>query len=176
MRALALALGVAIAAGPAVAGQDGKIAVPNLIGKTADEAQKIVDKAGFLTELEIDTEPLVCDGPKDNGKIQCQDPAPGKLVDHYAYIHVAVYHAQQRGGRLLREDLAKLIGLTVDQAKAELKKLGHDGAVNVETEPQYVKKCGADKVCEVEPAGGTGIHDDITLYVNPKLTIAAPPP
>lgn len=176
MRALALVLGVAIAAGPAVAGGDGKIAVPNLIGKSADQAQKIVEKAGFLTELEVDTEPLVCDGPKDNGKIQCQDPAPGKLVDHYTYIHVAVYHAPDHSGRLLREDLAKLIGLTVDQAKAELKKMGHDGAVNVETEQQFVKKCGADKVCEVQPEEGTGLHDDITLYINPKLTIAAPPP
>jgi len=79
------------------------------------------------------------------------------------------------------EQLATLKGLTLDQAKQQLKKLGHDGEVTVAVVTNsgggqtFVKDCGDNRVCEWSGESGISVHDDITLYTNPKLSIAPPP-
>jgi hypothetical protein len=83
--------------------------------------------------------------------------------------------------RIVRSQLEALHGLTPDQAKAQLKKYGHDGEVRLGVVTDmgggetFVEACGIDKVCETSGSSGISIHDDITLYLNPVLTIAPPP-
>jgi hypothetical protein len=84
-------------------------------------------------------------------------------------------------GAIVRSQLETLNGMTPDQAKAQLKQLGHDGKVslgevtNAGGGHAFVEACGVNKVCGTSGGSGIGVHDDITLYLNPTLTIAPPP-
>lgn len=85
-------------------------------------------------------------------------------------------------GIINRDQLATLRGMTPDQAKQELVRLGHDGTVivavvrNLGGGETFVEGCGDNKVCETSGDAGVSVHADITLFVNPTLTIDVPPP
>ncbi len=84
-------------------------------------------------------------------------------------------------GAIVRSQLEALHGMTPDQAKAQLLKYGHDGKVSLGVVTDYgggqtfQQACGVNKVCETSGGPGISLHDDITLYLNPVLTIAPPP-
>ena len=166
---------------PTGGGGDGQLTVPDLIGRTPDEARAIVKAAGFASEPES-TRPVECEGaPKQPGRINCQDPEPGKLVARYAMIQVNVYQVHRIAGAIVRSQLETLKGLSPDQAKQALQKMGHDGKVSIGEVTSsggghaFLKDCGQNKVCATSGESGIGIHDDLTLYINPTLTIAPPP-
>jgi hypothetical protein len=74
-------------------------------------------------------------------------------------------------GAVVRDQLLALIGKSPDDAKAALASYGHDGHVWVDMQAEYDADCGAERVCGFDvPESGMGIHDAITLYINP------PPP
>lgn len=79
-------------------------------------------------------------------------------------------------GMLVRSQLEPLVGMTVDQAKQRLAKLGYDGHLILDEMYHYDEKCGQNKVCAVQPESGTGLHDELRLEINKQLSIAAPPP
>jgi|GEM_PF-5568352 len=85
-------------------------------------------------------------------------------------------------GAIVRSQLETLRGMTPDEAKAQLKKFGHDGKVSLGEVTSsggghaFIESCGVNKVCDTSGGSGIGVHDDITLYLNPTLTIAPPPP
>jgi len=85
-------------------------------------------------------------------------------------------------GAIVRRQLETLHGLTPDQARQQLKKLGHDGNVSIGEVTDsggghtYIKACGDNKVCYTSGESGIGLHDDLTLFINPTLKIAPPPP
>jgi hypothetical protein len=148
-------------------------AMPNFLGKTLDEARAIAKAAGFVYAIE--TRPLDCeDAASDDGKINCQWPEPGSRVDKHALIQVNVYRTPTHPGQLVREELARLVGMTVVEAKRELVRLGHDGEVRVAALTVFVPKCALVRVCAVAPEMGTGVHDPILLGLNPKAEISKP--
>jgi PASTA domain len=158
-----------------------RLVVPNLIGKTRDEARALVKAAGFAGEPE-DTRPLECvDAARDPGKINCQDPDAGQVVERYRMITIRVYQPTVIKGAIVRSQLLTLRGLTPDDAKVQLRKLGHDGEVRIGTVTDYGggktfdKDCGVNKVCYTSGESGIGIHDAVTLFINPVLKVAAPP-
>jgi beta-lactam-binding protein with PASTA domain len=155
---------------------NGELVVPNVVGKTLDEAQAMAKQAGFHNEVEA-THPVECDNaPKDDGKINCQDPAAGAHVKAYSMIQVNVYH-QPKHDHLFREDIEGLRGMTLAAAKARLKALGHTGQVRVREPMQFIASCKAETVCDSQPESGTGLGDDVELTMNKgKLDISAPPP
>src|SRR5262249_10308908 len=113
------------------AGGTARAMVPNLIGKTPEEARALVKAAGFTAEPEA-TRPLECErAPPEPGLINCQDPDAGQLVERYRMIAIAVYREQVIQGAIVRRQLETLHGLTPDQAKQQLRKLGHDGQVSL---------------------------------------------
>ena len=159
-----------------------KATVPNLIGKTPEEARALVKAAGFASEPEA-SRPLECEGaPREPGVINCQDPEAGQVIERYRMITISVHREQVIRGAIVRRQLETLHGLTPDHAKQQLKKLGHDGNVNISEVTStggghaYIKECGEDKVCYTSGESGIGLHDDITLFINPTLKIAPPPP
>jgi len=159
----------------------GPITVPNLIGKTKAEAIALVKAAGFQHEVES-SRPIACvDAPEEPGRINCQDPEPGKVVARYTMIQVNVYEEHRMAGIIARREIEALHGMTPDQAKARLKQLGHTGEVIVHTVMNagggdgFDPKCGDNKVCSTSGDGGIGLDHRITLYINPVLTIAPPP-
>ncbi|MEO7730492.1 MAG: hypothetical protein ABIY55_05930 [Kofleriaceae bacterium] len=85
-------------------------------------------------------------------------------------------------GSIVRSQLETLRGMTPDQAREQLKKFGHDGEVKLGVVTNsgggqtFIQACGVNKVCETSGESGISVHDDITLYLNPTLTIAPPPP
>jgi hypothetical protein len=155
--------------------------VPNLIGKTPEQARALVKAAGFAAEPEA-THPLECEGaPREPGLINCQDPEAGQVIERYRMITIHVYREQVITGAIVRRQLEALHGLTPDQARQQLKKLGHDGKVDIGDvttsggSHAYLKECGQNKVCYTSGESGIGIHDDLVLYINPTLKIAPPP-
>ena len=159
-----------------------RITVPNLIGKTPEQARALVKAAGFNSEPESNHILECMDAARDEGLINCQDPEAGAVVERYSMIKIHVYREQVIHGAIVRRQLEALHGLTPDEAKQQLKKLGHDGKVSVGVVTDfgggqtYIKACGQNKVCYTSGESGIGIHDDVTLYTNPTLKIAAPPP
>jgi hypothetical protein len=85
-------------------------------------------------------------------------------------------------GAIVRSQLETLWGLSPDEARQQLRKLGHDGNVSIGVVTDsgggqtYLKDCGENKVCYTSGESGIGVHDDLTLFINPTLKIAPPPP
>lgn len=170
------AAGAEAAAAPdgAAAGDD--VIVPDLLGKTREEAAALVAAAGFSHGVES-TRPVECvDAARVEGRVDCQDPPPGQRVKRYTLVQINVYRAPRVAGAVVRAQLEALVGLTPAAARARLASYGHDGEVKVAPGLQYDARCGRDVVCEVSSSSGVGLHDPITLYVNPGLAISAPPP
>jgi hypothetical protein len=158
------------------------VPVPDVIGKTADEARAIVRMAGFTSEVEIDAG-LGCDaGPDDpppsNGRVDCQYPDPGKLVSTYAMVKIRVHEPKRRHeGALTSPELHELIGMTIPEARQRLKELGHTGKINVATTSRFMPGCADSRVCAYGPHPELFSSDAISLFLNqPKLHIAAPAP
>jgi hypothetical protein len=168
--------------GMSATGGKPRITVPNLIGKTPEQARSLVKAAGFNSEPEANHILECVDAARDEGLINCQDPEAGAVVERYSMIKIHVYREQVITGAIVRRQLESLHGLTPDEAKQQLKKLGHDAKVSVGVVTDsgggqtYIKACGQNKVCYTSGESGFGIHDDVTLYINPTLKIAAPPP
>lgn len=157
--------------------QSDEVVVPDLIGKTRDEAMAIVRAAGFAQDLES-SRPLECENaPKVEGRINCQDPEPGKRVKRYTLVQINVYKPTRLQGMVVRDQLLALIGLPPDEARAKLKSYGHDGTVTVTPDTKFHEKCAAGRVCAFDVAeAGIGVHDPITLFTNKVTTVGTPPP
>lgn len=155
--------------------------MPNVIGKTPDEARALVKATGFTSDVEINPG-ILCDRglgdpPPKEGRINCQTPDPGKLASRYAMIQISVATRDQDAERLLPVDLKTVIGLTVEEARQRLKELGHVGNVKVRIVDE-VKGCSADgRVCDYGPTATMTKHDEIQLILNRrKLDISTPAP
>jgi hypothetical protein len=84
--------------------------------------------------------------------------------------------AQPFPGQIVQRQVAELVGLTVDQARQKLRQFGHDGAVKVVRLDRYMSGCAPERVCNVGPTFSFGVHDEVQLWLNPRLDIAAPQP
>jgi beta-lactam-binding protein with PASTA domain len=143
----------------------------DLTGKTPAEATAALRAAGFNGELVVNRTALECvDAQRVPGHINCQNPEPGKLYYKTHEIDVHVFEEQTHEGRLVREQLAKAVGMTVADAKKYFKSIGHTGEIEVEEGGQYgfFKNCAKDRVCSVGPEGGIGVNDRIWLHLNKK--------
>jgi hypothetical protein len=149
----------------------GDVVVPDLVGKTPEEAAALVEAAGFTGPVES-SRPVECyDAPEIDGLVNCQQPHAGETVKNYVTVQINVYRAQRSTSAVVRDQLLALIGKSPDEAKAALAGYGHDGHVWVDMQADYDADCGAERVCGFDvPESGMGIHDAITLYINP------PPP
>jgi hypothetical protein len=136
----------------------------------------VVRSAGFTQEVESSIVTECEDAPKVEGLVNCQNPPAGKLVKKYTLVQINVYTPTRLSSIIVRDQLASLIGKEPEQAKSTLRSYGHDGEVQVAPGPRFYDKCGENKVCAFNVSeAGIGIHDPITLFVNPGLKIAAPP-
>lgn len=141
--------------------------MPDLTGKTPSDAEATLRSAGFTGAVAVNRIALECeDAAKDEGKINCQSPGPGELAYKNHEVNVHVYQAQTFPGMLVRHQLAPLKGMKVAEAKAYLKKMGHDGKVRVEQTVQFVKSCKPETICEYSGESGIGVHDEIILMLN----------
>jgi hypothetical protein len=161
----------------ALAGVSDETVMPSLVGMTREQAAALVRSAGFRHDLESST-PLECEGgPRVEGLVGCQRPPAGALVKKYTLVQVSVHRAGRVAGAIVRSQLLSLIGKEPEEARSALASYGHDGEVKVEPARRHHDGCGENRVCAFDvPESGMGASDPITLFVNPGLQIAMPPP
>ncbi|CDZ74760.1 putative serine/threonine protein kinase [Peptoniphilus sp. ING2-D1G] len=129
------------------------IEVPNLVGKTLEEAQALVAEAG-LTINNIELE--YSDEYEENLVIK-QEPASGSEVVNDKNLTVYV----SKGKEDLSQNIPNLRGVNQEEAKATLEKLGF--VVKIEE----IKYTGLDvgDVVDYEPKDVADKGTEITLYV-----------
>ncbi len=159
----------------------GMIAVPNLVGMTVDQAAAAVRAAGFKLEMEHSS-PLECTSPPkvEAGHVNCQSVDAGTAVKAYTLIQVAVFQIQHLAGIIVRAQLRPLVGMKLEDAKTQLKKLGYKGHVQIETPVQFYKNCPLGTVCEVSPESGVSSEnseENVFLVMNKNdVKISTPDP
>lgn len=148
-----------------------RLVMPDLMGKTAEEANAILRSAGFSTEVEVNRRALECvDAAQVPGRINCQDPEPGRPVYRSAIIGVTVFEERKIAGALVRAQLVKVRGMTIADARTYLKSIGHGGDVVLFEQHVWSDACGVGKVCDVAPESGVPIDGQITLVINANAT------
>jgi hypothetical protein len=160
-------------------GEHRMLSVPDVIGKTPDEARALVKAAGFTADVELNPG-IGChagpgDPPSAEGLVDCQKPDPGTPASSYAMIQISVKERQRIDFALRHADLQTVIGLTVEDARKKLKQLGHVGQLTVHVSQTRIPGCKENRVCGVLP-WETGMQDEVTLTLSPKLEISAPAP
>jgi beta-lactam-binding protein with PASTA domain len=160
---------------------NGIVTMPNLVGKTEAEGAAMVKAAGFKMDMEHSA-PVDCgdSAPKEVGKINCQSIDAGTQVSPHSMVQVNIYSGTHLEGMIVRGQLLPLVGMTVEQGKAQLAKLGYKGKVIIETPTQFIDKCGMNHVCGVEPESGVSATDPeerLTFVVNKSdVKISTPDP
>lgn len=128
-------------------------AVPDVRGKTLDEAQAMLDGAslGFGRAITKFHEKV------QKGSVITTDPAPGTQLRRDAAVNVVV----SRGPRPI--EIPDWTGRNADRATAKLEDLGF----RVESERQYHATVAAGRVISQSPSSGTGFKgDSIKLVVS----------
>lgn len=154
---------------------DGKIVMPNVVGKTQAEAISILAAAGFQSEPEVNMHMLECDGEVGEGIVKCQNPEPGKPTDPHMLIDLNVFHAQHRStSSIYRDQMRPLLGSSLDVVKKRLAELGYHGEIQINESKDL--GCKLDTVCDVFP-NDFGLDSPIQITVGKgQLKISAPPP
>jgi beta-lactam-binding protein with PASTA domain len=147
-----------------------RVPMINVMGKTPDQAIAALRAAGFTGELEVNRTALECvDAEKVAGHINCQRPDVGQLAYRNHAVNVTVYETPRHDGRLIRDQLEKVVGMSVADAQKYMKSIGHTGELQVYEDPHhFYKGCEKDRVCKVAPEMGTGTGDRVTLFINKK--------
>lgn len=82
-------------------------------------------------------------------------------------------------GIVHRDEFQQMRGMTVDQAKAFAKKLGHTGTVKVDVASSVMDGCTETTVCtatdELGGQSGMKLSDTLLLTTNPSSAKSAPP-
>lgn len=128
--------------------------VPNLVGKTLDEGQAIVEEAGLkIVDIELEYSD---EYPED--QIFRQEPSAGSEVANNKNITVYV----SKGKEDKDQKIPNLTGVKASDARATLESLGFI----VQIEAVKSNKVGTDEVVYTEPSGNADKGSQIKLYVS----------
>ena len=128
--------------------------VPNLVGKTLDEGQAIVEEAGLkIIDIELEYSD---EYPED--QIFRQEPSAGSEVANNKNITVYV----SKGKENKDQKIPNLKGVKASDAKATLESLGF----TVQIEAVKSNKVGTDEVVYTEPNGNADKGSVIKLFVS----------
>ena len=131
----------------------GQTSVPDLTGKTIQEATALLQQAGLTLAAAQDEE--VVDDDKLVGKIIGQDPAPGTQTARDTPVRVKVGIAPDK------VNVIDVVGQTKNTAKSNLEAIGLVVKV-VEIDSTEQK----DKVVSQDPKGGTKLNKGATVTIN----------
>ena len=175
------------------ASSDGNVTIPDVFKLKKADAIAALRKAGV--EGSIDEDSNLC-GSTVNGKIielgeVCyQHPAPGQRQGARLVVSITVQTEDPRHGDIGRNTewrlMPNLIGMTYDQAIAEMKRSGFTRTDLIQRTDSEDAACKPDVVCQENPDVLTraGLDDGKLLYVGPRAaepkrvatTDAAPAP
>lgn len=160
---------------PAVsANVEGKVAVPNIVGKTLEEAEQILQDHHLEWQLQA------VDSDAEPNQVTDQDPAEGEMVEEYS--RVTIYYSREDNGVTVpdvvnktEEEARNLIekeGLTVGSTQESFSNTVEKGKV-MGTDP--VIGSSVDKGTTVNLILSKGPEDDqvvVPYIVNKKYTVA----
>ena len=152
---------------PVSSGAGTTITVPDVTGKTKAEAEAALRGAGVRGAITYDNDPGSVD------RICNQVPGGGNQTS--STLVVGLRYCQdtarpQKGPPQLR-------GLSIAAATKLAQQTGFTGKVEVIEQSDFDADCKADTVCRVHPDHWELDQDrTLTLYVNRKVSIGAPPP
>ena len=127
-----------------------KVFVPNLIDKTLEDAQKMLDDA----KLHYKLEPVESD--KEANTVVNQDPLEGEQVDEYS--DVIIYYSQEESGVVI----PAMVGYTVEEARDKLESMG---LIFAKTEKRYSDTVDEGKVCGTDPVVGTSVKKGTSVVI-----------
>ena len=139
--------------------------VPDVVGKTQDEATKAITDAG-LTVGSITQE---YSGTVESGKVVSTDPKAGTSINHSSAVAISVSRGRQTA------TVPDVTGMTVDQAKTTLEAAG----LKLGTQTQaFSDTVASGQIISTSPAAGAGgaYHGDavaVTVSKGPE-TVSVP--
>lgn len=145
--------------------EDKKVEVPNLIGKTLEEAEKACKKAGFKMKVVDEVESK----KYEEGQIDSQRTQAGAKMPKGAIIQVVV-----SSGKLVQ--IPKLEGKNYIDARDKLIELGFDKD-NIKMEKEPHNEIDEEDVTRTDPAAGEWLskNGDITIYVSSGIAMKEVP-
>ena len=103
-----------------------EITVPDVVGKSASEAQQELEEAGFKVNREFEY------SDKESGNVVSQDPSGGSTAEEGSTVTITVSQGEEK------VSVPNLLGLKLDTAKSTLEELGlQAGKVTEEYSDDY---------------------------------------
>ncbi|MGW0521411.1 Stk1 family PASTA domain-containing Ser/Thr kinase [Crossiella sp. NPDC003009] len=127
-----------------------EVTVPDLKGKTADEAERLLTQAGLKLSANKNEEPV--DDNKQVGKVQSQNPSANTKAAKDSLVTITVGRAQDK------VTVLNVIGQSVNAARNNLESLG----LKVETKETSSAK-PKDEVIAQTPSGGSSVRPGTTV-------------
>ena len=132
-----------------------QVRVPDVVGKTVEEATKTLEEAGFIVKSEAET-----------GEIGSQNPAANSVVDKGSTVRLELVKPTTAEAK--SKKLPDLIGLTEDEAIAKINELTEDGyELNYKINYEYNEAPFGD-VIDMSPKADEEVKDGRTI----NLTIS----
>ena len=145
----------AIAAFALGGGSGSGTAVPNVVGKSLDEATQQLNDAGF----EVGTVSNRSDDSVDEGDVISQDPTAGTKREKGSRINLVVSSGSSA------VTVPDLSNMTAEQARSELSSMGLQAQAGT---AEYSDTVDKDRVARQEPAAGSSVPKNsvVTYYLS----------
>ena len=127
-----------------------KITVPTLTGHTLEDAEKLLEDNGLKYRLEE------VESDEEANMVLKQEPEAGEQVEENSYV--TIYYSIRKSDVVI----PNLLNHTVDEAKAELERLGLTVAG---TSREYSDSVEKDKVCGTDPVVGTSVKKGTSVRI-----------
>ena len=129
-----------------------KVEVPNVVGKTKQEAEKALKDAGLVAEITEENDEKV-----EAGIVLSQDPEDGESINKGSAIKLVV----SKGSGIINVEVPSLIGKNEQEAKALLSEVGLK--VNVINDEDESKNDGV--VLRQSKEAGTQVQEGTTITI-----------
>jgi len=145
--------------------EDKKVEVPDLVGKTYEEAEKACKKLGFKIKIVDEVESK----KYEEGQIDSQRTQAGAKMPKGAIVQVVV-----SSGKLVQ--IPRLEGKDYIDARDKLIEMGFDKD-NIKMEEEPSDKIDEDEVTRTDPAAGEWLskNGDITIYISSGIEMVEVP-
>ncbi|MPZ85889.1 MAG: Stk1 family PASTA domain-containing Ser/Thr kinase [Actinophytocola sp.] len=140
-----------------------KVQVPDVTGRTPDEAKQLLEQQGLVVDPQQQSEEV--DDEEDVGKIIGQDPAGGTSVSKGSAVKLTVGKAQET------VSVPNLVGQDVETARTNLENFGFEVKVNEVSSDQPAGKVVDQNPKDGEHPPGTTITLDVSKGDQTKLTM-----
>ena len=129
--------------------------VPNVTGQTLEQAEATLEQAGYT----VGTTTEVFDQNVPSGSVVSTDPAAGTPAAQGTTVNLTVSKGKDQ------VQVPDLSGMTADQAKAALQKVG---LTAVQGDSKHSSSVAEGKVCDQDPASGTAVdaNSTVTFYLS----------